>query len=85
MMRHPDGINVPDAVAKTFKNQVEHDPSNLNEGREIAGQANGIYPIGLFYKNLQAERYDEFTAYGMEMGPSAKIEAVNAALDSFMV
>ena len=85
MMRHPDGINVPDAVAKTFKNQVEHDPANLNEGREIAGQANGIYPIGLFYKNPQAERYDEFTSYGLEMGPSAKIEAVNAALDSFMV
>lgn len=85
LMRHPEGINLPDAVAKTFKNQVDHDPSNLNEGRDIASQANGVYPIGLFYKNPQAIRYDEFSSYGLEMGPSEKIEAVNEALDRFMV
>ena len=84
-MRHPKGIDLPEPVLKTFKNQVEHDPSDLARAREFADQNEEVLPIGLFYHNPDAERYDEVTALGLGMSPSEKIEAVNRALDQFKV
>ncbi|UCF37097.1 MAG: 2-oxoglutarate oxidoreductase [Acidobacteriota bacterium] len=84
-MRHPEGINLPDAMSKIFKNQVEHDPSNISEARDLAREDAGVLPIGLFYKKPDALRYDEVTAEGLKMSAAEKIEAINNALDRFMV
>ena len=84
-MRHPDGVNVPDAVAKTFKNQADHDPADLAEAREIASRASDVLPIGLFYRNPQAEQYDHASCEGLDMSPAQKIQALNKALDRFMI
>jgi hypothetical protein len=84
-MRHPDGIDLPEPVLKTFKNQVEHDPTNLAGAREFADQNDDLLPIGLFYRNIHAQRYDAVSATGLEMSPPEKIAAVNKALDQFMV
>jgi 2-oxoglutarate ferredoxin oxidoreductase subunit beta len=84
-MKHPDGINVPEAVARVFKNQTEHDPLNLAEARELASQPTGALPIGLFYRNPQAERYDLVSSEGLNMTPAQKTAAINKALDRFMI
>jgi len=85
LLRHPDGIPVPDALARAFPNQQEHDPSNLAEARRLAGQPQGILTIGLFYRNPDAERYDEASSMGLGMTRAQKVEAINKALDRFMV
>jgi len=86
LMRHEDGIGLPEAVLNTFKNQVEHDPTDLARARELADQNNGnVLPIGLFYHNPNAQRYDKVTATGLEMSPPEKIAALDKALDQFMI
>jgi 2-oxoglutarate ferredoxin oxidoreductase subunit beta len=85
LMRHPDGINLEEPILKTFKNQVEHDPADLQKAREYADRNDEILPIGLFYRNPRAERYDAMTAYGLGMSPAEKMTAVDKALDQFKV
>lgn len=85
LMHHPNGIGLPEAISKTFKNQIEHDPANLAEARELADHNSDVLPIGLFYQNPRALRYDEVTASNLGMSPAEKIEAVNKALDQFMI
>src|SRR5512132_1763959 len=36
MLRHPDGMQPSDGLSRIYKNQLEHDPSNINRAREIA-------------------------------------------------
>jgi len=42
-------------------------------------------PVGLFYHNPAAPRYDLHTAEGMGMAPAEKVQAINNALDRFAV
>lgn len=84
LMNHEDGIVVDDLVKKIFKNQVSHDPSNLSEGRDLAARKD-VHPIGLFYRNMEAEHYDEFSARGIGLGPSEKVRAMEKVLGYFQL
>ena len=84
LMTHPDGIPVDEPVAKLFKNQLEHDPSDLAEARETA-EREELFPIGLFYRNANAGRYDWDTARGLGLNPAEKIAALGQALDRFTI
>lgn len=84
LMTHPDGIEVDDVVKKQFKNQVEHDPADLAEARALADTEDKV-PIGLFYRNAAADRYDKYTQRGLGLRPSAKIEAIDKVLDRFQI
>lgn len=84
LMHHPDGIELPDSVAKMFKNQTSHDPADLAEARELADRED-VLPIGLFYRNPHAWRYDEVSAGGLGMSPAKKVAAVEKALDQFAI
>ena len=41
--------------------------------------------IGLFYRNPDAPRYDEYTAQGLDMSPDEKLVAISKELDRFAV
>jgi 2-oxoglutarate ferredoxin oxidoreductase subunit beta len=84
LMTHPDGIGLDDAVLRTFKNRTEHDPADLSEGRDLAARED-VVPIGLFYRNLDAERYDGYTVEGMGMTAEDKLSGAQAAMDRFLV
>jgi 2-oxoglutarate ferredoxin oxidoreductase subunit beta len=84
LMKHEQGIPIDRAIAKVFKNQIEHDPENLTEARELADKKDSLV-IGLFYRNSAAERYDTVTTRALGMPPSEKIAAVGRELDRFMV
>jgi 2-oxoglutarate ferredoxin oxidoreductase subunit beta len=85
LMDHEDGITLPDVAKKAFPNVIQHDPSNIDRGRELAGEEGEIFPIGLFYRNTKAERYDESMWRGIGTSHQDKINAVNDALDRFMI
>ncbi len=84
LMTHPNGIPVDAAVGRLFTNQVEHDPSDLKAARDHAARED-VVPIGLFYRDEQAERYDINAAYGLGMSTSDKLHAVQAELDRFLI
>jgi len=84
LMTHPDGITVDDGALRAFPNQVEHDPANIHEGRELAEQ-NDAVAIGLFYRNENAQRYDEYTVEGIATTRAQKIEALRKELQQYEV
>ncbi len=84
LMTHEKGIPVDAAVSRMYKNQLSHDPSNINEARELANPGERM-AIGLFYRDPDAPRYDEFTAQGMDMSADKKLEAISKELDRFAV
>jgi 2-oxoglutarate/2-oxoacid ferredoxin oxidoreductase subunit beta len=85
LLEHPDGISIPESVAKIFKNRTEHDPTDLGAARRVADASEQVMPIGLVYHNPDAVRYDQVTAHGLGTSPSRKIEALNKALDRFLI
>jgi 2-oxoglutarate ferredoxin oxidoreductase subunit beta len=84
LMTHENGIQLDEGIAKIFKNQKEHDPSNMDEARELAGDPEGI-SIGLFYHDTAVDRYDEYTAQGLATSRGEKIAALKAELSRYQI
>jgi hypothetical protein len=83
-MKHPDGIQVDEVISKQFKNQVEHDPADLSTGRDLA-ERDDVIPIGLFYRDEYAERYDKASMHGLGMSAAQKVEEVQSEMDRFLI
>ncbi len=58
VLKHKNGMQVSDAMAKFYKNHEEHDPSDLNRAREIA-EISDKTPVGILYRNDKVVTYDE--------------------------
>jgi len=84
LLTHDGGIRLDDAVARTFKHQEAHDPSDLGGARDWAARED-VVPIGLFYRNQESDRYDEFTHHGLGMSAADKVAAVQRDLDRFLI
>ena len=84
LLTHEKGIHLDNAVARMYKNQLSHDPSNINAARELATPGERM-AIGLFYRNPDAPRYDEYTSQGLDMSPDEKLVAISKELDRFAV
>jgi len=80
LMKHENGIPLDDATLRTFKNQIDHDPADMSQAHEIAVRED-VQPIGLFYRNEKAIRYDLHTAEGLNMSPPERIAAIEKELD----
>ncbi|HJM07306.1 MAG: thiamine pyrophosphate-dependent enzyme [SAR324 cluster bacterium] len=84
VMTHEDGITLPDEVKKIYRNTEEHDPSNINAAREMAGRMDEI-PIGLFYRNPDLPRYDQMGSYNLGYTVKQKTEALEHEFDRYAV
>jgi 2-oxoglutarate ferredoxin oxidoreductase subunit beta len=84
LMDHPDGIAVDDAVKSLFPNRRTHDPSDLDGARRLADGGEGI-PVGLFYRNPEALRYDVTSAEGLATPRAEKIAALESVMDRYAV
>lgn len=83
-LTHADGLPLDPALSRVFKNQAAHDPSDLMAAHRWATGQDGI-PIGLLYKDTNAERYDLATVKGADMPPATRKQAVEAELDRFLI
>jgi 2-oxoglutarate ferredoxin oxidoreductase subunit beta len=84
LMKHEEGIPLDPSMARLFPNTVEHDPHNLAEARTLAERSDA-YPIGLFYRDDHALRYDHATSQGIHLPPAEKLKAIEKALQRFVV
>lgn len=84
LLTHPDGIEMDESAARMFRNQREHDPADLDAARTVAAHESEI-PIGLFYRNEAADRYDAATLKGLATGRADKIAALQSTLHSYRV
>lgn len=81
-MEHDNGISVSDDIAKTFKNKISHDPTNISSARDLASDPDKIY-MGLFYQDKNAPCYDEIGASNLGYTVEQKVEALNEEFDKF--
>ncbi|MCB1051535.1 MAG: 2-oxoglutarate oxidoreductase [Acidobacteria bacterium] len=84
LMTHENGIQVEGAVSRVFSNQIVHDPSDLNQAHNIATNLDHL-PIGLFYQNTEAERYDQYTINGLGFSDDQKLAGLQSELNRFSI
>jgi 2-oxoglutarate ferredoxin oxidoreductase subunit beta len=84
LLHHENGLEISPSLAKVYKNQERHDPSNLDRAREIVGSTDPI-PVGILYRNPEVPCYEELRV-GTELRTTQGIRAgLEAELDKFTV
>ena len=58
LLTHADGLQLSDAIARTYTNRKAHDPSNLAAAREVATQLDPI-PVGILYRDESVPCYED--------------------------
>jgi 2-oxoglutarate ferredoxin oxidoreductase subunit beta len=58
ILTHANGLQLSPELARTYRNQLEHDPSNIDRAREIASMDDPI-PVGILYKNPEIPCYED--------------------------
>jgi 2-oxoglutarate ferredoxin oxidoreductase subunit beta len=84
LLVHDEGVPVDAPVAKLYKNQAPHDPTDLEGARRFA-EATDRLSIGLFYRNTAAPCYDDYTVRGLGMTQQDKLQGFEQVLDKFAI
>jgi len=58
LLHHGNGITLSEGMARVYKNQELHDPSDLGRAREIASVIDPI-PVGILYRNDDVPCYED--------------------------
>lgn len=84
MLTHEDGLKLSPSLAKVYKNQLDHDPSDIDRAREIASSENPI-PVGILYHNPGVPCYED-TRRPTELRTADRIRAgLESEFDQFTV
>jgi 2-oxoglutarate ferredoxin oxidoreductase subunit beta len=84
LLTHENGISISPGLARAYKNQLVHDPSDLDRAREIASSEDPI-PVGILYRNPNVPCYED-TRHSSELRTPGRIrEGLEAELDKFTV
>lgn len=83
-LEHPEGIGGDPGPRYAFPNRAVHDPADRLAAGAMAAHGEAI-PIGLFYRNAAAPRYDLHTAEGLGRSPGERLAALERELDRFAV
>jgi 2-oxoglutarate ferredoxin oxidoreductase subunit beta len=84
LLHHETGLQPSAGLAKVYRNQVEHDPSNLNRAREIASNTDQI-PVGILYRNPSVPCYEDLRLSGRLHTHETIKAGLEAELDKFTV
>ena len=82
LMVHPSGIMLPE-LDRIYKNQVRHDPADLQEARRLA-EPDGKIRLGVFYRNEELPVYEETRAV-TPRSAAEKVALLNKELDRHAV
>jgi 2-oxoglutarate ferredoxin oxidoreductase subunit beta len=84
LLTHQDGLKLSPALARTYKNQLAHDPLNIDRAREIASCEDPI-PVGILYRNPEVPCYEDVHHVGPLRTPEDIRAGFEAELDKFTV
>jgi 2-oxoglutarate ferredoxin oxidoreductase subunit beta len=63
LLTHKNGLSVSSELSRTYRNQIEHDPMNMDRAREIASKEDPI-PVGILYHNPAIPCYEDLRSVG---------------------
>ena len=84
MLTHENGLKVSPALQKIYRNQIVHDPADINRAREIASSEDPI-PVGILYHNPAIPCYEDLRRAGMLRTTDTIRASFEAELDKFTV
>jgi 2-oxoglutarate/2-oxoacid ferredoxin oxidoreductase subunit beta len=84
VLTHRDGLQPSAGTLKLFKNQLEHDPGNIDRAREIAGHQD-VIPVGILYRDPSVPCYETLRRSGKLVTPQFVRDGLNAELDKYTV
>jgi len=84
MLHHEQGIQPSASLAKVYKNQAQHDPSNLDRAREIASNTD-LIPVGILYRNPSVPCYEDLKASGTLRTAEYLRKGLETEFDKFTV
>jgi 2-oxoglutarate/2-oxoacid ferredoxin oxidoreductase subunit beta len=84
ILTHDRGVHLSAGLAKVYRNQQEHDPSDINRAREIASLDDPI-PVGILYQNPEVPCYEDLRHAG-QLRTAEYIKAgLEAEFDKFTI
>jgi 2-oxoglutarate ferredoxin oxidoreductase subunit beta len=84
LLTDPAGIELEETAKRLFENQQAHDPADIAAARALADRRD-VLPVGLFYRNESADRYDLISIEGLGTARSDKLAAIHGELSSYAV
>jgi len=84
LVNHERGLALSPTLAKVYKNQQTHDPSDMNRAREIASSTDPI-PVGILYHNPEVPCYEDIRSGGPLRTTGLIEQGLNAEFDKFTV
>ena len=77
VLTHRNGLSISPELSRTYRNQIEHDPMNLDRAREIASTTDPI-PVGILYHNPSIPCYEDIR----HAGQMRTAEQIRAGIES---
>ena len=84
LLHHENSLQISPGLAKVYKNQLQHDPLDMNRAREIASSEDTI-PVGILYQNRDIPRYEETRQTGVLRTAETVRKGFEAELDKYTV
>jgi 2-oxoglutarate/2-oxoacid ferredoxin oxidoreductase subunit beta len=84
LLTHDDGVRPSAAIAKLYRNHLEHDPSDIDRAREIASGDDPI-PVGILYRNPAVPCYEDVRNAGVQRTPEMVRAGLESEFDKFTV
>ncbi len=84
VLHHAQGLQPSAALAKVYRNQLEHDPQNIDRARELASDTDQI-PVGILYRNPSVPCYEDLRQTGKLHTAEVIKAGLEAEFDKFTV
>ena len=84
LLHHENGLQVSAGMARVYKNQLLHDPLDIDRAREIASAHESI-PVGILYRNPEVPCYENLRQSDKLRTPELTRAGFNRELDKYTV
>jgi 2-oxoglutarate ferredoxin oxidoreductase subunit beta len=84
LLHHQHGLQISPSVASVYARLEEHDPANVNRGREIASSFDPI-PVGILYRNDSVPCYEDVRHDSRLRTSNLICKGLEAEFDKFTV
>ncbi len=84
LLTHENGIRPSAAIGRLYRNQLQHDPADIDRAREIASGLDPV-PVGILYRNPDVPRYEEIRKAGRQRTPEMVRVGLETEFDKFTV
>ncbi len=84
LLHHENSIQLSAGLSKVYKNQLRHDPLDMNRAREIASSED-VIPVGILYQNRNIPCYEDTRQTGVLRTNDIVKKGFEAELDKYSV